>query len=140
MEKACEMIKQYGPLAGRILLASIFIWSGLDKIGNFAGTAGYMAGQGIPLAEAALVLSIIIEVGGGLMLIFGWQARWAALAILLWLIPVTLIFHNFWAVEAAQKQMQMIHFYKNLGIMGGMLYVMAFGAGPLSLDNGARRG
>jgi len=139
MDKACESIKQYGPLAGRILLASIFIWSGLDKTGNFAGTASYMAGQGIPLAEAALALSIIIEVGGGLMLIFGWKARWAALAILLWLIPVTLIFHNFWAVEAAQVQMQTIHFMKNLGIMGGMLYVMAFGAGPLSLDQRGQR-
>lgn len=135
MEKIWETIRQYGPLAGRILLALIFVWSGLGKIGSFAGTAAYMAGKGIPLAEAALALSIIIEVGGGLMLIFGWKARWAALAIFLWLIPVTLMFHNFWAVEAAQAQDQMIHFMKNLGIIGGMLYVMAYGAGPLSVDN-----
>lgn len=135
MEKALETVKQYGPLVGRILLALIFVWSGLDKIGSFAGTAAYMAGKGIPLAELALVISIIIEIGGGLMLIVGWKARWAAAAIFLWLIPVTLIFHNFWAVEAAQAQGQMIHFMKNLGIMGGVLYIMAYGAGPLSLDN-----
>lgn len=135
MEKIWETIRQYGPLVGRILLALIFVWSGLGKIGSFAGTAAYMAGKGIPLAELALVISIILEIGGGLMLIVGWKARWAALAIFLWLIPVTLMFHNFWAVEAAQYQNQFNHFLKNLCILGGMLYVMAYGAGPLSLDN-----
>lgn len=130
-----EMIKQYGPLVGRILLALIFVTSGFDKITNFAGTAGYMAAKGIPLTEIALVIAIIIELGGGILLILGWQARRAALAILLLTIPTTLIFHNFWAVDAAQAQDQTIHFMKNLCIMGGMLYVMAFGAGPLSLDN-----
>lgn len=134
MEKACEMIKQYGPLTGRILLALIFLISGYGKIGGFAGTAAYMAGKGIPFAEAALVISIILEISGGLALIAGWQARWAAAAIFLWMIPVTLLFHNFWAVDAAQYQNQLNHFLKNLCIIGGMLYVMAFGAGPLSVD------
>ena len=134
MEKACEMIKQYGPLIGRILLALIFLISGYGKIGGFAGTATYMAGKGIPLAELALVISIVIEIGGGLMLIAGWKARWAATAIFLWMIPVTLMFHNFWAADAAQYQNQFNHFLKNLCIIGGMLYIMAFGAGPLSLD------
>ena len=64
----------------------------------------------------------------------GWKARLAALAICLFVIPATLIFHNFWAVDPAQAQGQMIHFMKNLTIMGGMMYVMAFGAGPLSVD------
>lgn len=134
MEKACEMVKHYGPLVGRILLALIFAWSGLIKIGSFAGTAGYMASKGIPFSEVALVLTIIIELGGALMLIVGWKARWAAAAIFLWLIPVTLLFHNFWAVDAALAENQMIHFMKNITIMGGMLYVMAYGAGPLSVD------
>jgi len=135
MHALYEMTGQYGPLAGRILLAVIFVWSGVSKIGNFAGTAGFMAGAGIPFAGLALVVTIVIEIGGALMLILGWQARLAAAAIFLWLIPVTLIFHAFWAVEAAQVQTQAIQFMKNLGIMGGMLYVMAFGAGPLSLDS-----
>lgn len=140
MERACAFVRHYGPLVGRILIALIFLWSGLGKIGDFAGTAGFMAAKGVPLAEAALVASIVIEVGGALMLIAGWKAQWAALAIFLWLIPVTLIFHDFWAVEEAQRLAQTIQFMKNLCIMGGVLYVMAFGAGPLSLDERARRG
>ncbi|MBI3067648.1 MAG: DoxX family protein [Betaproteobacteria bacterium] len=139
MHAACELVKQYGPLIGRVLLALIFVYSGFGKITGFAGVAGYMAAKGIPLAEVALVLTIIIEVGGGLMLILGWKARWAALAIFLWLIPVTLVFHNFWAVDAAQYQGQFNHFMKNVAIMGGMLYVMAFDAGPLSLEGTRER-
>ncbi len=135
MDKLCEAVKQYGPLAGRILLSLMFIISGWGKVTGFAGTAGYMASKGMPFPELLLSVAIAIELGGGLMLLAGWKARFAALAIFLFIIPATLVFHNFWAVDAAQAQGQMIHFMKNLTIMGGMLYVMAFGAGPLSLDN-----
>jgi len=132
--KGFQSVKQYGPVAGRTMLAMIFLISGYAKIGNFAGTAGYMAAKGIPLAEFALVLTIIIEIAGGLMLAIGWRTRWAALVLFLFLIPATLIFHNFWAADAAQFQNQLNHFLKNVCILGGMLYVMAFGSGPLSLD------
>ena len=93
-----------------------------------------MACKGIPFAQIALALTFIIEIAGGLMIVIGWKARWAALAICLFLIPATLIFHNFWAVDAAQFQNQLNHFLKNVCILGGMLYIMAFGSGPLSLD------
>jgi putative oxidoreductase len=126
-----------GTLFGRLLLAYIFLLSGFGKIGKFAGTAAYMASKGLPVSEVLLVATIIIEVGGGLMLVLGWQARWAALAIFLWLIPVTLIFHGYWAVEPEQMRTQMIQFNKNLAIMGGMLYVMVAGSGRYSLDKGA---
>ncbi len=135
MDKLCEAGKQYGPLGGRILLSLMFIISGWGKITGFTGTAGYMASVGMPFPQLLLVGAIIIELGGGLMLLFGWKARLAALAIFLFMVPATLIFHNFWAADPAQTQNRMIHFMKNLTIMGGMLYVMAFGAGPLSLDN-----
>ena len=135
MDKLCEAVKQYGPLVGRILLSLMFIISGWGKITGFAGTAGYMASKGMPFPELLLSVAIAIELGGGLMLLFGWKVRLAALAIFLFIIPATLVFHNFWAADPAQAQGQMIHFMKNLTIMGGMLYVMAFGAGPLSLDN-----
>ena len=86
------------------------------------------------------VVTLAIELGGGLLLLLGWQARWAALAISLWLIPVTFLFHNYWAVDAAQMRNQFNHFYKNLCIMGGMLYVFAYGSGAFSLgNNGASR-
>ena len=135
MNKLCEFAKQYAPLAGRILLALMFVISGWGKITNFSGTAGYMASMGMPFPELLLPGAIAIELGCGLRLMAGWKTRFAALAIFLFIIPSTLIFHNFWAADPAQAQNQMIHFMKNVTIMGGMLYVMAFGAGPLSLDN-----
>ena len=138
MSKFWEAVGQYGPFIARILLAAIFLISGYDKIGGFSKVVAFMASKGIPLSEIALALSIVLEIGGGLLLIAGWKARWAAAAIFVWLIPATLIFHNFWAVDAAQYQNQLNHFLKNLCIMGGMLYVMAFGAGPLSVDNRRR--
>ena len=138
MNALCEAVKTYGPFAGRILLALIFVVSGFAKIGGFEGTAGYIASKGLPLPQLGVVIAIIIELGAGILLLVGWQARWAGTALFLFVVPTTLIFHNFWAVDAAQVQDQMIHFMKNLCIMGGMLYVMAFGAGPLSVDNRKR--
>jgi putative oxidoreductase len=135
MEKLCETMKRYGPLAGRILLGLIFVVSGWGKITGFSGTVAYMAAKGMPLTEVLAVGAIVVELGGAMALMLGWQARWAAIALFLFMIPTTVIFHNFWAAEAAQVQGQTIHFLKNLGIMGGLLYAAAFGAGPLSVDN-----
>jgi putative oxidoreductase len=119
----------FGLLAGRLLLAYLFVVNGYGKIGGFAGTAKYMASKGMPLVEPLLVGAILIELVGGLMLAVGWKARWAAWAIFLFLIPTTFIFHPAWADPA-----QTIQFQKNLAIMGGMLYVAFMGPGKLSLD------
>ena len=132
MNKACEMTKQYAPLVVRVLLSFIFIISGWGKITGFSGTADYMASAGMPIPGVLLVAAIIIELGGGLMVLLGWNARWAALAIFLFVIPTTLIFHPFWIADASQMQNQ-INFMKNLATMGGMLYIMAYGSGPYSL-------
>jgi putative oxidoreductase len=121
-------------LAGRILLAVIFILSGFSKLTAFAGTAAYMASKGLPMVPVLLVLTILVELGGGILLAVGFKARWAALAIFLFLIPTTLVFHKFWGIDAAQAQMQQTQFLKNLAIMGGMLYVFAFGPGAYSVD------
>jgi len=131
-------VKTYGPLAGRILLALIFVISGYSKLVGFDGTVGYIASKGLPLPQLAAAAAIAIELVGGVLLVIGWQTRWAATAIFLFLIPTTLIFHPFWAAPAANLQMETIQFMKNVCIMGGMLYVMAFGAGPLSVDNRKR--
>lgn len=132
----CHALKQYGPLLGRVLLAIIFILSGYNKIGGFEQTAGYMASKGLPMTDLLLVLTIAIELGGGLMIALGLYARWAAALMFLFLIPVTLIFHAPWGAPAAEVQMQSIQFMKNLAIMGGVLYVAAFGSGPYSLKRG----
>ncbi len=121
-------------LAGRILLALIFIISGYGKIGAFAGTAGYMASKGLPMVAVLLPLTILIELGGGLLIAIGWKARWAAAVIFLFLIPVTLVFHNPVGLDAAQAQQQMINLLKNVSIMGGMLGLFAFGPGGFSFD------
>jgi len=126
-------IDKFGPLLGRILIALIFLMSGYSKIGGFASTAGWMASKGLPMADVLLAITIVIELGGALMIITGFKARLGAMALFLWMIPVTFVFHNFWAIPAAEQQIQMIMFMKNLGLMGGMLYIMAFGSGPMSL-------
>lgn len=121
-------------LAGRALLALIFIVSGFGKITGFAGTAGFMASKGMPMSEVLLVGAIAVEFLGGLMLLVGWKARWAALAIFLFIIPATLVFHNPAGLTGQEAQNQMINIMKNLSIMGGMLMVFAFGPGAWSLD------
>jgi len=138
MNALCDAVKTYGPLAGRLLLALIFVVSGYNKLVGFDGTVGYIASKGLPLPQLAAAAAIAIELVGGVLLVIGWQTRWAATAIFLFMIPTTLIFHAFWAAPAANLQMETIQFMKNLCIMGGMLYVMAFGAGPLSVDNRKR--
>ena len=126
-----DIINKFGPVLGRTLLAIIFLMSGIGKIGGFAG---YMASKGLPMVEVLLAITIVIEIGAALMLILGFKARLGAAALFLWMIPVTFLFHNYWAMPADQQMIQQIMFMKNLGLMGGMLYIMAFGAGPLSID------
>lgn len=129
-----QFLSNFGPLVGRILMAVIFVLSGVGKVGNFAGTAGYMASKGVPLTELALVITIIIELGAAAMLLLGWKARFAAAALFLWMIPVTLMFHDFWAAPADQQMIQQIMLLKNLAMMGGLLYIMTFGSGPYSIE------
>ncbi len=129
-----EMVKQYGPLVGRIFLGLIFIVAGVGKLTGFEGTVGYMQAYNVPMAQILAVATVIIELGGGVMLIIGWNARIAAAVLFLFVLIVSPIFHGFWAVPAEQQQLQMIMFLKNLGIMGGMLYVMAYGPGPMAAE------
>ena len=130
-----SFVNQFAPLAGRILLSIIFIMSGISKITGFAGTAGGMTSKGLPVPEVLLAASIVIELGAAAMIVLGFKARWGAAALFLWMIPVPLVFHNYWAMPAADQQMQSIMFFKNLGLMGGMLILMGLGSGPLSLGN-----
>jgi putative oxidoreductase len=115
------MVSKWQLVLGRVLLSAIFILSGLNKLQHFSFMAGMMAEKGIPLASVALVISLFIEIGGGLMVLTGFKAKYAALVMALWLIPVTLVFHHFWGIPAAQQQDQMTNFLKNVAIMGGLL-------------------
>ncbi|MBM2853278.1 MAG: DoxX family protein [Steroidobacteraceae bacterium] len=119
----------YAPAIGRWLLAAIFLISGIGKLMNPAGTIGYISAVGLPLPELGYVLAVIVEVGGGLLLVLGYQARIAALALAVLTIVAGIFFHGNFG-----DQNQFIHFLKNLAIAGGLLQVVAFGAGRLSFD------
>ncbi len=125
-------------LVGRILIAVLFIPAGWAKIGGFAGTAGYIASKGIPLPEVAAAIAIAAEIGLGLMLVFGFKARLAAIGLAIFVAVITPMFHNYWAMPEAQVMVQKQAFFKNYAIVGGLLVLAAFGAGAFSLD-GRRR-
>ena len=129
-----RMAADTAALVGRILVALIFIISAFGKITGYAGTAGYMASKGLPMVDVLLPLTILVELGGGLLIAIGWKARWAAAALFLFLIPVTLVFHNPAGLAGFEAQQQTINLLKNLSIMGGMLCLFAFGPGRFSFD------
>ncbi len=121
-------------VVARVLLALMFVLAGFSKFADLAGTAGYIASGGLPIPGVLAFLTAALEVVGGLALIVGFQARIVALALALFTIVASLLFHNFWAMPADQQFMQQLMFMKNLSIAGGLLMVFALGAGPASLD------
>ena len=121
-------------LLGRLLMAYLFVPSGFGKLMGFAGTVGYIASKGVPLPEVCAAIAVVAELGLGLLLLFGWKARWAALGMAIFTLVITPIFHNYWAVPDAQVMMQKLNFTKNLAIVGGLLAFAAFGAGRFSAD------
>ena len=129
--------KAYVAVVGRILLALMFILSGFGKFTNIHGTAAYMTGHGIP-APTLLVLAVAaLELFGGIALVVGFRVRAVGLALAVFTLAASVIFHAFWAVPASQQFVTQLLFMKNLSVAGGMLLISALGAGPLSLD--ARR-
>jgi putative oxidoreductase len=124
-------------LVGRALIAYVFIPSGFSKIMGFSGVVGYVASKGLPLPEVCAALAIVAELGLGVLLLVGWQARWAALGMAIFVAVITPIFHNYWAFPADQVAAQTLSFKKNVAILGGLLAFAAFGPGRFSMD-GAR--
>jgi putative oxidoreductase len=121
-------------VVGRVLLALMFILAGFSKLGNIAGTAGYIASGGLPMASTLAVLAGLLELVGGIAIAVGYQARWAALALGLFTLVATVLFHRFWAVPADQAFVQQLMFMKNLSVAGGLFVVAALSAGPASVD------
>ena len=126
-------------LAGRVLLAIMFLLAGISKIGAFAGTSGYIASKGLPMPDVVAALTIAVEIGGALALILGFCTRWAALVLAGFTLLAALIFHNYWNMPAAQQTMQQIMFMKNIAIVGGLLTLAAWGAGAWSVDGKSSR-
>ena len=125
-------------LFGRIFLSAIFLMSGIAKITDWSGTAAHMEKEGMVAIPVFLAGAIVLEIGGALSVLFGCYARLGAAALIVFLVPTTVIFHDFWAYEGMERQQQMINFMKNLALIGGLLMVVAFGPNGFSFDNRRR--
>lgn len=121
-------------LVGRILLALMFIISGWDKIGGFAGTAGYIQSVGLPLPQVLAAGALVLELVAGVLLVIGWKTRWAAWALAIFTLLAAVLFHNFWSLPADKQMMQQIIFLKNVAITGGLLMLAVAGPGAFSVD------
>jgi putative oxidoreductase len=122
------------PLIGRILYAAIFL---MAAPGHFSSqTINYAASQGVPLANIAVPISGILALVGGLSVLLGYKTKIGAWLLILFLIPVTAMMHQFWAVkDPMAAQMQQVMFMKNIALVGAGLFLAYFGPGPLSVDN-----
>jgi len=121
-------------LIARILMAAMFVMAGFSKIGGFEGTVGYIASKGLPLASVVAVLTIILEIAGGLAIMVGYKARIAAFLLGGFTLLAAFIFHNFWAAPAEQAFVQNMLFMKNISIAGGLFLLAALGSGSCSID------
>lgn len=137
MSTQSHLSSSLSSLAGRLLLAALFLPAGLSKLGNFAGTVGYISSVGLPLPQAGAALALTVEILGGLALILGLGTRLAAVVLAVFTLAASVIFHAYWAVPADQQFVTQLLFFKNIAVIGGLLTVAAWGAGAWSLD--ARR-
>lgn len=122
------------PLLGRILIGAPFLMSGMGKLAAYSATVGYISAVGLPAASLAYIVAVVVEAGGGLLLMLGYRVQPVALAMALFSVATAVFFHHNFA-----DQNQMIHFLKNVMMAGGLLQITYFGAGAFSLDARARR-
>jgi putative oxidoreductase len=129
-----ESRKDVAALIGRVLLAQMFVFAGFGKITGYGDTAGYMTNMGMPMVAVLLPLTILVEFGGGIALLVGLKARWAALLLAAFTLLASVIFHNFWTMTGEAAMNNELFFYKNVAVIGGLLMVWAFGPGRFSVD------
>src|SRR5664279_4593625 len=125
---------KYLILLGRLFYSAIFIMAGPAHFTK--GDIGYGASQGVPIASIVVPLSGVIALLGGLSILTGYRARYGAWLLVLFLVPVTFMMHNFWTIsDPGEKTLQQIMFMKNLSMLGAAFLIVYFGSGPLSVDN-----
>jgi putative oxidoreductase len=124
-----ENSNRYLPLLGRVMIGAPFVLSGLGKLMAHDATVGYIGSVGLPLPQVAWLIALLVEIGGGALLISGFRARPVALVMAVFALATAVFFHRNFA-----DQNQMIHFLKNVMLAGGLLQIVYFGAGPLSVD------
>jgi putative oxidoreductase len=121
---------RYLPFAGRAIIGAVFLMSGLSKLAAYGATTALIATVGLPVPPLAWLVAVVVEAGGGLLLLLGFRTRAVALVLAAFVVATAVFFHRNFA-----DQNQMIHFLKNLIIVGGLLQIAHFGAGAVSLDN-----
>ena len=126
-------------LAGRVLICLVFVLSGISKVMAYSMMVGYAASKGLPMANIALGVAAAIEILGGLAILAGFHTKVVAWLLFVFLIPTTLLFHNFWTMQGMERMDNQAHFLKNLAIMGGLLFLAANGAGGYSVDSSTAR-
>lgn len=134
MQRTSPALADAGTLAGRLLLAALFLPAGIGKASQFAGTVAYISSVGLPLPSLAAAVALTLEIVGGIALILGFRTRFFALAFAAFTLTASFFFHAYWAAPADQQFMQQLLFFKNLAVVGGLLFVAAQGAGRWSLD------
>ncbi len=132
-----DSYQAYVSVVGRVLLAIMFVLAGLAKLSNIDGTATYMASGGLPSQAALAAVVGAFEVIAGLALLVGYQVRWAGLALAVFTLCASVLFHAYWSAPPEQHVIVQLLFMKNLAVAGGLLVASALGGGPYSLD--ARR-
>ena len=120
---------RYLPLFGRVFLSLIFIYSAIDSLSDFSNTQAGMAEMGLPFPALLLLGNIVFQIVGAISLILGWKVQWGAIILIIFLVPTTFIFHDFW-----NNPDESIAFFKNVGLIGGLLLLINTGAGAVSLD------
>jgi putative oxidoreductase len=121
-------------LAARILMMLLFVLFGWAKLTDFAGTGAYMAAEGLPLPALAAAVVILMEFFVGLAIVLGFWTRPLALLLALYTLGTALIGHHYWTMAGAERMANMINFYKNLSIIGGLLLLCLTGPGRYSID------
>src|SRR6516162_336642 len=130
-----QALRGFTTVLGRVSLTTIFFLSAVgNKIPNFSQIANVMGAVGMPAPQLMLVGAIVFLIAGSLSVILGYRARIGAGLLLTFLVLASYYFHAFWTLEGQAQQEQMIQFMKNLSIMGAMLFIIANGSGPMSLD------
>lgn len=128
-------ISRWLPLCGRLLIAVLFLTSGIGKLVNWEGAVGYATAERMVYPALLTGVAAAVELLFGLAIALGYYTRVAALALAVFLVPTTFIFHDFWGYEGMDRGMQMIHFFKNLAIIGGLLVLGSYGPGRVGVDH-----
>lgn len=131
-----ELLQDLFSLIGRVLISGMFLWGAYEKVTHWHSTVAYMRSKNVPQLSILLPASIGLKILGGLLILFGWHAHIGAVLLLLVTIPSVVTLHAFWRVQGNEKIVEKAIFMKETAIIGGILLILALGAGHFGLGHG----